>query len=147
MTDNAKLPGWITEHIALYEKDPDAGHMWDSSALGGPGVLPTLLLTTTGAKSGQPRVLPLIYGKRGDDVVIIASKGGAPSHPAWFVNLEANPACRVQVARDVFDATARIAEGEERKELWEMMVDVYSPYTDYQNATAREIPVVVLERS
>ena len=141
------LPDWIKAHIELYMKDPEAGHMWDSSALGGPGVLPTLLLTTTGAKSGKQRLLPLIYGTHEGKHVIIASKGGAPSHPAWYVNLAANPSCEVQVAADRYTAQARVAEGEERQAIWDMMVGVYPPYTDYQNATDRQIPVVVLERA
>ena len=140
------IPGWIKSHIELYQRDPEAGHMWDSSALGGPGVLPTLLLTTTGAKSGAQRVLPLIYGTYNDQHVIIASKGGAPAHPAWFLNLQADPNCGVQVASDVYQAKAHVVEGEERQAIWDMMVGVYSPYTDYQAATDRQIPVVVLER-
>ncbi len=143
----AQLPDWVHDHLALYEKDPEAAHMWDSSHLGGPGILPTLLLSTTGAKSGQTRTLPLIYGTHGDSAVIIASKGGAPSHPAWFLNLEADPNCTVQIASDRFAAKARVAEGEEREHLWMMMVGVYSPYEDYQNMTSRHIPVVVLDRA
>ena len=145
---NPSLPSWILDHIALYERDPEAGHMWDSSALGGPGVLPTLLLTSTGAKSGELRKLPLIYGTHDGQHVIIASKGGAPSHPAWFVNLSANPQCEVQVASDKYTAKARVVEDDtERQAIWDMMVGVYPPYTDYQNATERQIPVVVLERA
>ena len=139
------LPSWIQAHIDLYLADPEKGHMWDASVGGGKGPTPTLLLTTTGAKSGKKRLLPLIYGEHGDAVVIIASKGGAPEHPAWYINLVANPEVEVQVAARKFKATARIAQGAERDALWQRMVDVYPPYTDYQNATEREIPVVVLD--
>ena len=76
---------------------------------------------------------------------IIASKGGAPSHPAWFLNLEANPSVQVQVATQKFDAVARVAQGAERERLWNLLVDYYAPYTDYQAATERQIPVVVLD--
>ncbi len=145
MSTTAKLPQWILDHVELYQKDPDKGHMWDSAAAGGKGVLPTLLLTTTGAKSGETRVLPLIYGRHNGLVTIIASKGGAPAHPAWYLNLEANPECEVQVAHDKFKAKARVAQGDERQAIWDHMVSVYSPYTAYQAATERQIPVVVLE--
>lgn len=146
MTKAAVVPSWIQDHIDLYLRDPDQGHMWDSSGAGGDIVLPTLLLTTTGAKSGQERLLPLIYGKHGDNVTIIASKGGAPEHPAWYLNLAANPDCQVQVAHDKFKARARVATGAEREQIWDHMVSVYSPYTAYQAATERQIPVIVLER-
>ena len=140
------LPDWIKEHVELYLQDGEAGHYWDASLGGGEGMLTTLLLTTTGRKSGKSLVLPLIYRPTGDGgYCIIASKGGAPAHPAWFLNLEANPAVHVQVATDKFDAVARVAEGEERERLWQMMVDYYAPYTDYQAATERQIPVVVLD--
>lgn len=146
MSKSTVVPSWIQDHIELYQRDPDKGHMWDSSGAGGDMVLPTLLLTSTGAKSGEPRLLPLIYGKQGDNVTIIASKGGAPEHPAWYLNLMANPDCQVQVAHDKFSARARVAQGTEREEIWEHMVSFYPPYTAYQAATDRKIPVIVLER-
>ncbi len=147
MTDlPAGFPDWIREHIELYMSDPEAAHMWDSSALGGPGVLPTLLLITKGRKSGEPKPLPLIYKKVGDNYIIIASKGGAPAHPAWYLNLSAEPNCDIKVGALDVAVTARDAEGEEREDLWKQLAEVYPPYNDYQ-ATAgdRRIPVVVLE--
>ncbi len=138
-------PSWITDHIKLYLEDPDKAHMWDSAPVGGPGVLPTLLLTTTGRKSGEPRMLPLLYQQVDAGFVIIASKGGAPSHPAWFLNLLENPGCEIRVGSDYYRVTARIAEGDERAELWQVMVDLYAPYDEYQAKTDRQIPVVVLE--
>ena len=148
MNDKASdsaLPGWISEHIQLYLRDPDQGHMWDSTFAGGPGPLPTLLLSTTGRKSGRTSVLPLIYKKVGNGYVIIASKGGAPTHPAWYLNLLASPVCRIQVAHDHLRVRARTAEGEERESLWQQLVQIYPPYEDYQAATPRQIPVVVLD--
>jgi proline iminopeptidase len=140
------LPDWIRSHVRRYlESDGADGHMWDSSVAGGSGPVPTLLLTTRGRKSGEPRLLPLIYGKADGGYVIIASKGGAPSHPAWYLNLAAHPEVDVQVAADRFKATARVATGEERSALWSQMVELYPPYTAYQERTEREIPVVVLE--
>ena len=148
MTDKNKttgLPDWITDHIKLYRENPDRGHMFDTVPVGGPGLVPTLLLSTTGRKSGRASVLPLIYKKVGGSFVIIASKGGAPTHPAWYLNLVANPNCETQVAHDHFKVTARTAEGDERENLWRQLAEIYPPYNDYQAATPREIPVVVLD--
>ena len=140
------LPDWIKEHVELYLKDGEAGHYWDASLGGGEGMLTTLLLYTTGRKSGKTSILPLIYRPTGDGgFCVIASKGGAPSHPAWYLNLEAEPNVHLRVATDEFDAVARVAEGEERERLWNLMVEYYAPYTDYQAATDRQIPVVVLD--
>jgi deazaflavin-dependent oxidoreductase (nitroreductase family) len=140
------LPDWIKTHIELYLRDGEAGHYWDASAAGGEGLLTTLLLFTTGRKSGKTSILPLIYRPTGDGgYCIIASKGGAPEHPSWYLNLEADPNVHAKVANHEFDAVARVAEGEERERLWSLMVDYYAPYTDYQAATEREIPVVVLD--
>ena len=137
---------WIAEHIELYRKDPERARLWDSTPLGGPGVLPTLLLTTTGRKSGEPRPLPLIYGESGDSFVIIASKGGMPTHPVWYLNLEANPECELMVGARSVSARARVAEGAEREQLWKQMAGVYPPYDEYQQrAGERTIPVVVLD--
>ena len=143
----ATLPQWIVDHIALYQTDPDKAHYWDASLGGGKGLLPTLLLTTTGRSSGQARPLPLIYRKVGDAWVIIASKGGAPAHPAWYLNLLAQPDVLLQAGRDVVPVRARTASGDERSRLWQALVEIYPPYADYQvRAGGREIPVVVLER-
>jgi deazaflavin-dependent oxidoreductase (nitroreductase family) len=145
MTDFSEIP-WIAEHIELYRSDPEKARLWDSTPLGGPGVLPTLLLTTTGRKSGKPRALPLIYGEAGGAYVVIASKGGMPKHPVWFLNLEANPACRLMVGARALSARARVAEGDERDRLWKQMAGIYPPYDEYQErASARTIPVVVLD--
>ena len=142
----AHLPKWIRDHLRRYlESDGADGHMWDSTAVGGPGVLPTLILTTIGRKSGKPQMLPLIYGKTEGSYVIVASKGGAPTHPAWYLNLAAQPEVKVQVEAKRFRARARTATGAERSTLWDQMVGIYAPYTDYQKLTDREIPVVVLE--
>ncbi|NQZ97403.1 MAG: nitroreductase family deazaflavin-dependent oxidoreductase [Myxococcales bacterium] len=144
MVDFKAIP-WIAEHIELYRTDPEKAHLWDSTHLGGPGLLPTLLLTTTGRKTGEPRALPLIYGTVGDSYVVIASKGGMPSHPIWYLNLEAHPECELQVGAKRLTARARVVEGEERERIWNQMVEVYPPYVDYKKATERIIPVVVLD--
>lgn len=140
------VPDWIVEHLREYGENPEKAHLMDTSALGGPTQTPTLLLTTRGRKTGRVLTMPLIYGKDGDDYVIVGSKGGAAQNPGWMFNLEADPNVGVQVVRDRFDAVARIATGAERARLWDMMVGVYPPYTKYQLRTPREIPVVVLSR-
>lgn len=141
------LPDWIQDHLRRYlESDGSDGHMWDSAAAGGSGVFPTLLLTTRGRQSGEARTLPLIYGAAGDGHVIIASKGGFPRHPVWYLNLEAESEVAVQVGAEKFRARARTADGDERVRLWQEMVSVYPPYADYQARAGREIPVVVLEK-
>jgi len=142
----AGLPDWIRDHIRRYrETDGADGHMWDSSIAGGPGLVPTLLLTTTGRRSGKPRTLPLIYTEVDGGYAVIASKGGAPDHPAWYRNLEAHPEVEVQVADRRFRARARDARGEERARIWKRMAEIYPGYDQYQARTDREIPVVVLE--
>lgn len=142
-----ELPTWISDHIRRYlATDGADGHLWDSSERGGPGPVPTLLLTTTGRKSGKPQLLPLIYGKTPTGYAVVASKGGAPEHPAWYRNLVAQPEVGVQVAADNFRARARTASGAERAALWKQMAALFPPYDAYQQRTAREIPVVVLER-
>lgn len=145
MADFSAIP-WIADHIALYRSDPEKAHMWDSSAAGGTGgPLPTLLLTTTGRKSGEPRALPLIYGNHGESYIIIASKGGMPNDPIWFLNLEAKPECELMVGAKAVSARARIVTGDEREEIWAKMAEIYPPYLDYQKRTERQIPVVVLD--
>ena len=140
------LPDWIKDHLRRYlESDGADGYFWDSSVAGGPGPLATLLLTTTGRKSGQPRILPLLFGEADGNYAIVASKGGAESHPGWYLNLAAEPDVEVQIKEKRFRAKARTATGEERSKLWNQMVGIYPPYADYQRKTDREIPVVVLE--
>lgn len=143
----AGLPDWIKDHLKRYlASNGEDGHLWDATLGGGTGLCPTLLLTTVGRKSGETLTLPLIYGRHGEGYVVIASKGGAPAHPAWYLNLQASPVVGVQVKADRFTARARTAGGAERAALWQMMVGIYHPYEKYQAMTDREIPVVVLER-
>jgi deazaflavin-dependent oxidoreductase (nitroreductase family) len=131
--------GWVNKHIQRYLATGGAdGHEWQ------PGV-PTLLLTTRGRRSGQLRRTALIYGRAGDAYVVVASQGGDPRHPAWYLNLEADPDVHVQVRADEFDARARTATGEERARLWREMARIWPAYDDYQGRTDREIPVVVLD--
>ena len=113
-------------------------------ALGPPGQ--TLLLTTTGARSGKPRVASLAFLTEGEALVVIASKGGAPVHPGWYHNLLATPQARVQHRGGVEQRVARVAQGDERARLFARMADTFGNFDAYQaRATEREIPVVLLE--
>jgi deazaflavin-dependent oxidoreductase (nitroreductase family) len=107
---------------------------------------PVLLLTTTGAQSGQPRRAPLVYTRDGDQYVILGSKGGAPTHPAWYHNLLTNPILTVEVDGETFTARARVTEGAERERLFEQHATTNPGFRDYQQRTTRVIPVMVLER-
>ena len=108
---------------------------------------PILLLHHVGAKSGRHRVSPLIYFADGDDLVVVASKGGVDRHPAWFHNLRANPQTEVELPREGRRRVrARVASAEERERLWPRAVATYRPYAQYQTYTGRQIPLVVLER-
>ncbi len=107
---------------------------------------PLLLLTHTGAKSGLPRTSPLVYSLDGDRIVIIASKGGSPAHPHWFLNIEANADVTVELPGENFAARAVITEGEERARLFRAQAAMMPNFDEYQSKTDREIPVVVLER-
>jgi deazaflavin-dependent oxidoreductase (nitroreductase family) len=107
---------------------------------------PMLLLTTTGAKTGQARTSPVVHTVDGDRVVIIASKAGAPHHPHWFLNLKANPEVTVEVAGDAYQARAVEVTGDERDRLYKQMADQMPNFYEYEQATDRVIPVVVLER-
>jgi F420H(2)-dependent quinone reductase len=110
-----------------------------------PGAPPMLLLDHAGARTGTHRTSPLVYGRDGKNLVLIASKGGNPKHPAWYHNLMANPDTTVQVGSQHLNVHARIATPEERPRLWQLMVGVYGGYESYRRRTEREIPVVVLE--
>ncbi|WP_067453499.1 nitroreductase family deazaflavin-dependent oxidoreductase [Actinomadura macra] len=128
------------EHVRRYEEtNGEVGHDWEKGA-------PILILTTKGRKTGEDRKFALIYQEHEGNYVIVASKGGAPVHPGWYLNLQADPEVRVQVKADKFTARARTADGAERAELWTKMAAVWPDYDEYQKKTDREIPVVVLER-
>lgn len=143
---NFGAPGWQDAHTEAYLKSDGAeGRLVDFTPGGGFDNTPCLILKTTGRKSGDARLLPLIYGTDGDRFVIVASKGGAPKHPAWFLNLEANPEVEFQVGAKKYRGEARPVEGAEHDRLYKMMEGVFPPYTAYQARTERKIPVVVLE--
>jgi len=132
--------GWVAKHIRDYvETDGRVGHMWRKD-------VPSLLLTTQGRKSGKWWRTALIYGKDGDNYILVASRGGHREHPNWYLNLVENPTVEVQVLADKFTAHARTATTEEKARLWPLMTAIWPAYDDYQKKTDRDIPVVILER-
>ena len=125
------------EHIRRYrETDGDVGYLWNG--------VPTLLLTVTGRRSGEPYTSALIFARDSADYLVVASYGGAPRHPAWYRNLQANPAAEIQVKNQILAVTARTATAAQTPRLWAVLTEVWPNYDGYQARTDREIPVVVL---
>ena len=125
------------EHVRRYqETDGEVGYIWNGAT--------TLLLTTTGRTTGQPRTTPLIFARDGDDYLVVASMGGAPQHPNWYKNLTANAEAHVQVRGEHLDVRASTATEDEKPRLWEIVTAQWPNYDVYQTRTEREIPVVVL---
>jgi deazaflavin-dependent oxidoreductase (nitroreductase family) len=128
------------EHVDRYlATDGAEGHDWQGTQ--------ALILFTTGRRSGKQRETPLIYGRHGDDYLVVASKGGTPENPDWYLNLEANPDVEIQVKADRLQARARTATAEEKATLWPIMTKEWPDYDSYQEKTDRDIPIVVLEPS
>jgi deazaflavin-dependent oxidoreductase (nitroreductase family) len=125
------------EHVRRYrETDGEAGYIWNG--------VPTLLLTTTGRSSGEARTNALIFGRDGGDYLVVASMGGAPTHPNWYRNLLAQPSAEIQVRADRISVMARTAGDGEKPRLWKIMTDGWPNYDVYQSRTDRVIPLVVL---
>jgi deazaflavin-dependent oxidoreductase (nitroreductase family) len=125
------------EHVQRYrETDGEVGHIWNGAT--------ALLLTTTGNKSGRLHTTPLIYAADGDNYIVIASKGGAPQHPAWYLNICKTPEVEIQVREKVMKATASTAQGAERERLWKAATGVWPNFDQYAERTDRQIPVVKL---
>ena len=125
------------EHVRRYRETEGAvGYLWNG--------VPTLLLTTRGRRSGEPRTTPLIFGRDGDHYLVVASKGGAPHHPLWYLNLLESPEAEIQVGADRLRVTARRATDDEKSRLWDVMVELWPNYEQYQSRTQRAIPVVIL---
>ncbi len=137
---------WSTEHREMYLKSGGAeGHIMDITAVGGPRLGTHLLLKYTGRKSGKVFITPLCYGVVGGEVVIVASKGGADQHPEWYLNLIAAGEVDFQIATQAFHAILRVPDGTEHDKVWAHMAEFYPFYTNYQAATARRIPLVLLK--
>lgn len=130
--------GWVKTHVEEYvATDGRQGHRWRG--------MNTLLLTTRGRKSGKLRRTALIYGRDGDNYLIVASNGGAASHPQWYLNLVEQPEVGLQVGADTFAARARTAAPEEKPRLWAIMSAIFPTYDRYQAKSSRDIPLVILE--
>ena len=131
---------WVAEHAQRYlATNGEDGHLWRG--------VPTLALTTIGRKTGTPRRTMLIYGRDGDNYLLVASQGGAPQHPQWYQNLAAQPEVGVQVRAERFTARARTATPEEKARLWPTMTALWPAFDEYQAKTRRDIPLVILERA
>ena len=125
------------EHVRRYqETNGEVGYLWNG--------VPTLLLTTTGRRTGLPRTIAIIFGRDGDDYLLVASKGGAPEHPEWYLNLTAEPEAEIQVRGERLPVVARTASDAEKPRLWRIMTELWPNYDVYQTRTERVIPVVVL---
>jgi len=125
------------DHVKAYrETNGEQGYLWNGAT--------SLLLTTTGRKSGEPRTSALIYAQDGADYLVVASMGGAPQHPSWYLNLTANPEAEVQVKADHVPVTARTASDDEKPRLWKIVTEQWPNYDVYQTRTDRVIPLVVL---
>jgi deazaflavin-dependent oxidoreductase (nitroreductase family) len=128
------------EHVRRYrETDGEVGYLWNGAT--------ALLLTTKGRKSGEDRTIPIIFKQVGQRYAIIASKGGAPTHPAWFLNVQDDPHVTLQIKGETFAGIARVAVSPEREELWNASLEQWPNYDLYQSRTERVIPVVVVERA
>ncbi len=126
------------EHVARYlATNGEDGYYIDKWA--------TLLLTTTGRLSGEPRIAPLIFGMDEDRYIVVASFGGSKTYPAWYTNLQADPKVTLQIKADHLEADARTATGEERRRLWDMMVAIFPHYASYEKKAGRQIPIIVLD--
>ena len=131
--------GWVADHIREYvETDGEKGQKYHG--------LDTLLITTRGRRTGQLRRTALIFGKSGNEYLLVASNGGADKHPYWYTNLVATPEVAVQVGPERFVARARTGTAAERPGYWAAMAAIFPLYEEYQTKAPREIPVVVLER-
>jgi deazaflavin-dependent oxidoreductase (nitroreductase family) len=139
------IAGLIAAHTQLYLDDPARAHHWDASPVGVPGLVPTLLLTTTGRKSGDRRHVPLLYQTRNGGYLVVGSRGGSPGHPAWYLNLLAEPVCEIRVGRPPQKARSRVLTGAEHEAAWKKITSAYPVYARYQDRTERQIPLILLE--
>ena len=142
-----KMQEWQVEHTNLYLSSGGTdGHIMKRTPPGYPEMdVPSLLLTTTGRKSGEKFIFPLFYDETGNSYIIVASKGGAPDHPGWYKNLVTNPDVEVQIGTKKLKARARTASGTERAQLWKKALKFWPSYADYEKKTECQIPVVVLD--
>lgn len=141
----AERNDWVSDHRAEYlQSGGTRGHILDLAGVGGRTFTTHCLIRLRGRTSGREYVNPLIYGNFGGELVIVASKGGADSHPQWYLNIQASTTIDVQIATQAYQATWREPSDEERHEVWSYMTHLYPPYITYQQSTSRRIPLVML---
>jgi len=137
---------WQEQHLRRYLQSAGAeGHLYDFGPINGEGYQPICLIKHTGRKTGRTLIVPLIYGMVEGEIVIVASKGGSPSHPGWYLNILEAKEVEVQIATQAFRATWREPADAERQRIWDQMVAIYPPYAEYQESTDRLIPLVVMK--
>ncbi|KKC24980.1 nitroreductase family deazaflavin-dependent oxidoreductase [Sphingomonas sp. SRS2] len=137
---------WQQQHLQRYLRSGGTdGHFFDFGPINDEGYQPICLIKHVGRKTGRTLVVPLIYGMVEGEIAIVASKGGSPTHPAWYLNIAAASEVEVQVATQAFRATWREPVDAERQRIWGQMVAIYPPYADYQESTDRLIPLVLMK--
>ena len=149
MSDSDGSPpgdNWLEQHLHGYLQSGGAeGHFYDFGPLNGAGYQPTCLIKHVGRKTGRTLIAPVIYGMVAGEIVVVASKGGAPTHPAWYLNIAASREVEVQIATQAFRATWREPADAERQRVWDQMVTIYPPYAEYQQMTDRLIPLIMMK--
>jgi len=137
---------WQEKHLRSYLRSGGTeGHLYDFGPINGEGCQPICLIKHVGRKTGRTLILPLIYGMVEGEIVIVASKGGSPAHPAWYLNIAASSEIEVQIATQAFRASWREPGEGERQRVWDQMVAIYPPYAEYQASTDRLIPLVMMK--
>lgn len=137
---------WQEQHLRSYLQSGGAeGHIYDFGPINDEGHQPICLIKHIGRKTGRTLIVPLIYGMVKGEIVIVASKGGSPTHPAWYLNIADATEVEVQIATQAFRATWREPADTERQQIWDQMVAIYPPYAEYQESTDRLIPLVVMK--
>jgi deazaflavin-dependent oxidoreductase (nitroreductase family) len=137
---------WQEQHLRSYLRSGGTeGHLYDFGPINDEGYQPICLIKHVGRKTGRTLILPLIYGMVEGEIVIVASKGGASAHPAWYLNIAEAAEIEFQVATQAFRATWREPADAERRRVWDQMVAIYPPYAEYQQSTDRLIPLVLMK--
>ena len=144
-TTPSGMQDWQEEHLRRYlQSGGTEGHLYDFGPLNNAGYQPICLIKHVGRKTGRTLIVPLIYGMVEGEIIIMASKGGAPAHPAWYLNIASSSEVEDKIATQAFRATWREPADSERQRMWDQMVAIYPPYAEYQESTDRLIPLVMM---
>ena len=145
-TPRTGMYDWQKAHLQRYLVSGGAeGHLYDFGPINDEGYQPICLIRHIGRKTGRTLIVPLIYGMVEGEIVIVASKGGSPTHPAWYLNIAGTSEIEVQIATQAFRASWREPAEAERQRIWDQMVAIYPPYAEYQQSTDRLIPLVLMK--